>query len=161
MSWAAQLRTWTVTISMVWLAGGFLPHAAGQPARVSGGSTTLPAPTPVAPPAVGLDELIQVGLSQNPRLSRSAFAIDTARGRALQAGLYPNPTVSATLDELGDRTGPGGVNTLPLVSQEIVTGGKLKLNRAAATKEVDQATLNLMAQRYGLMGNIPLCVNIP
>lgn len=154
MSWAAQLRTWTVTISMVWLVGGFLPQAAGQRAPVSGGSTTLPGPAPVAPPAVGLDELIQVGLAQNPRLSRSAFAIDTARGRALQAGLYPNPTVSATLDELGDRTGPGGVNTLPLVSQEIVTGGKLKLSRAAATKEVDQATLNLMAQRYGLMGNI-------
>ncbi len=154
MSWASQLRTWTVTISMVWLAGGFLPHAAGQPAPVSGGSTPLPGPAPVAPPAVGLDELIQIGLAQNPRLARSAFAIDTARGRAIQAGLYPNPTVSVNLDELGDRTGPGGVNTIPLVSQEIVTGGKLKLSRAAATKEVDQATLNLMAQRYGLMGNI-------
>lgn len=107
-----------------------------------------------APPALGLDELVQIGLSQNPRLSQSAFAIDSARGRAVQAGLYPNPTVSINLDELGDRTGPGGVNTIPLVSQEIVTGGKLKLSRAAATKEVDQATLNLMAQRYTLLGNI-------
>lgn len=154
MSRVTQLPACMGTILAVWLAGGFPSHATGQQAPVSGAPATLPAPTPVAPPALGLDELVQIGLAQHPRLAQAAFAIDAARGRALQAGLYPNPTVSATFDELGDRTGPGGVNTIPLVNQEIVTGGKLKLSRAAATREVDQATLNLMAQRYGLLGNI-------
>jgi len=72
----------------------------------------------------------------------------------VQAGLYPNPTVSATFDELGDVQGPGGINTVPLVSQEIVTAGKLKLSRNAAGREVDQATLNLIAQRFLLFAGI-------
>ncbi len=115
---------------------------------------TLPAPAivpspPVPPEALRLTDLIQLTLERNPRLAEAAFTIDAARGRAVQAGLYPNPTVSVNLDELGDRTGPGGVNTLPLVSQEIVTAHKLGLNRDAATREVDQAALALVAERYG------------
>ena len=131
----------------------------------AGGFTgQLPSPRPVpgmpgapnapAPGGLGLDELSRIGLQQNPRLIQAGFAIDTARGRAVQAGLYPNPTVSVTGDELGDRQGPAGIITAPLVSQEIVTAGKLGLSRAAATKEVDQATLALVAQRYMLLANI-------
>jgi cobalt-zinc-cadmium efflux system outer membrane protein len=98
--------------------------------------------------ALGLPELIRLTLEQNPRLAQAAYAVDAARGRAVQAGMYPNPTVSVNLDELGDRTGPGGINTLPLVSQEIVTAGKLKLSRAAGGRAVDQATFALTAERY-------------
>ncbi len=114
-----------------------------------------PAATPIdSPQKLGLDDLTRFGLGQNPRLAQAAFRVDSARGRALQAGLYPNPTVSVNFDELGDRTGPAGVNTLPLVSQEIVTAGKLRLDRAAANREVDQANLALMGQRYGLLAAI-------
>jgi len=116
----------------------------------------LPVPKSVAEPLalIGLDELISLGLERNPRLAQVGYSVDVARGRAVQAGLYPNPTVSATFDELGDVQGPGGINTVPLVSQEIVTAGKLKLNRGAASREVDQATLNLTAQRYLLFSGI-------
>lgn len=126
------------------------------PLRAQEVAPTLPMPRPVtgASAALGLDDLIGLGLERNPRLAQAAFTIDAARGKALQAGLYPNPTVSVNLDELGDRTGPGGVNTIPLVSQEIVTGGKLRLSRAAANREVDQATLALMSQRYTLFSNV-------
>ena len=86
--------------------------------------------------------------------AQAGFAIDAANGKACQAGLYPNPTVSVNLDELGDRTGPAGVNTLPLVSQELVTGKKLHLNRKAACREVDQATLGLLVQRYHLLTSV-------
>jgi len=119
---------------------------------------TLPPPRPVpqaastAPP--GLDDLVRIGLEQHPRLAQAGFAVDAAQGRAIQAGLYPNPTLQVTGDELGDRQGPGGIWTAPYVSQEIVTGGKLRLSRSAACKEVDQATLALLAQRYALLGGI-------
>lgn len=108
----------------------------------------------VAVAPVTLEGLIVAGLEQHPRLAQAGFAIDAARGRAVQAGLYPNPTISATFDELGDRTGPKGVNTLPLVSQELVTAGKLRLDRAAACREVDQATWTLLNQRYLLIAGI-------
>lgn len=111
-----------------------------------------PTTTPAA--GLGLDDLISLGLERNPRLAQVGFSIDVARGRAVQAGLYPNPTVSATFDELGDVQGPGGINTAPLVSQEVVTAGKLKLSRRAAGREVDQATHNLIAQRYALFAGI-------
>jgi cobalt-zinc-cadmium efflux system outer membrane protein len=101
-----------------------------------------------------LHDLIQTALELNPRLAQAAVLVDAARGRALQAGLYPNPTVSANFDELGDRQGRGGVNTIPLISQEIVTGGKLSLSRAVAEREVDQATLALAARRAELLAAV-------
>jgi cobalt-zinc-cadmium efflux system outer membrane protein len=112
-------------------------------------------PTPGArPAALGLSEWIAVTLERNPRLAQVTWAVEAARGRAVQAGLYPNPTVSVTGDELGDRTGPAGIWTAPLVSQEIVTGNKLGLSQAAAFKEVDQATLDVVAERYRVLTDV-------
>ena len=83
----------------------------------------LASPTAESKSSYSLDDLIRIGLERHPRLAQAAFSIDAARGRALQAGLYPNPTIAANFDELGDKTGPAGVNTLPQINQEIVTGG--------------------------------------
>ncbi len=101
-----------------------------------------------------LDSLVALGLEQNPRLAKVTFNVEAARGRAYQAGLFPNPLVALTWDELGDKAGPAGVNTLPLVSQEIVLGRKLKLSRAAAEREVEQASWGVMAERYAMLSEI-------
>ncbi len=119
---------------------------------------TARAPAATPPPAIrsrplALDDLIQTALARNPRLGRAAFAIDAARGRYTQAGLYPNPVFAFTADELGDRTGPSGILS-PQLSQEIVRGGKLRLSQAVAAKEVDQASLTLLAERYALVGTV-------
>jgi cobalt-zinc-cadmium efflux system outer membrane protein len=108
----------------------------------------------VVPAALQLDDLLRISLEQNPNLRQADLETDVARGKAIQAGLYPNPTVNVILDELGDRTGPQGINTLPLVTQEIVTGGKLRLNRAVADREVDQAALAVVRQRYSLFTTV-------
>ncbi|MCI0643032.1 MAG: TolC family protein [Gemmataceae bacterium] len=97
-----------------------------------------------------LSDLIHLALERNPRLAQAGYAVEGARGRAVQAGLYPNPTFSVTGDELGDRQEPGGIWTAPYVSQEFVTGRKLGLSKAAAGREVDQAALALAAQRYAV-----------
>jgi len=130
--------------------GGLLSTARTSEAQnpIGLGVPTWPAPLSSASDAIELSDLIRLTLERNPRLSQAAFAIDAATGRAVQAGLYPNPTVSVTGDELGDRTGPGGIWTAPYVSQEIVTGHKLRWSRAAAGREIDQATLALVAERY-------------
>jgi cobalt-zinc-cadmium efflux system outer membrane protein len=108
---------------------------------------TTPDPRVVPQPGIGLEDLIRMAAESHPALRQAQFEINAARGRAVQAGLYPNPTISFSFDELGDRTGPRGVNTLPLVTQEIVTARKLKLSRAVAEREVDQAALGLTRQR--------------
>jgi cobalt-zinc-cadmium efflux system outer membrane protein len=102
---------------------------------------------------VTINDLTRLALEQNPRLAQAGFAVEAARGRAIQAGLYPNPVFEFTADELGDRTGPAGILS-PFLSQEIVRGGKLQLGRAAGEREVDQATLTLAAQRYALLSEV-------
>ncbi len=106
------------------------------------------------PKAYTLDDLTAAALAKHPRLAQAVLAVDAARGRAVQAGLYPNPTVAVVLDELGDPQGPAGINTVPLVTQEIVTGGKLTLSRAAASKEIDLATLDVAARRAELLAAV-------
>jgi|GEM_PF-501841 len=102
----------------------------------------------------GLPELLQVTMANHPRLSQVTWAVESARGRAQQAGLYPNPTISLIADELGDRQGPGGILSLPNLTQEIVRGGKLKLSQAVAMKEVDQATWDIVVERYKLFTDV-------
>lgn len=122
--------------------------------------TTLPPPrmVPQTPPLhlgspsiLGLDDLIRLSLEQNPILAQAGLEIQAAQGRAIQAGLYPNPTISVVGEEVGKK---GGIHTLPQISQEIVTAGKLGLSRAVVEREVDQATLTLMRQRYALLTTI-------
>jgi cobalt-zinc-cadmium efflux system outer membrane protein len=126
--------------------GGELPAPSPFKAKADGGPST-------APP-LGLPQLTALTLERNPRLAQVGWAVETARGRAVQAGLYPNPTLSVTGDELGDRTGPGGIWTAPHFQQEIVTGNKLGLSKAAALKEVDQATLRVVAERYRVFTDV-------
>ena len=120
------------------------PAAPGEPVR--------PDPAPPAGP-VTVDDFVRLAVERNPRLTRANLAIDAARGRHLQAGLYPNPELAATWDEIGDRTG-NGIITAPKVTQTIVTGTKLTLAQAVAAREVDQATLELLTERYVVVGSV-------
>ena len=112
-------------------------------------------PPPVLPAGlVSVDDLVAVAVSRNPRIGKATFAIDAAQGKYLQAGLYPNPELAANWDEIGDRTGPGGIVNIPRFTQQIVTGRKLSLSQAVAATEVNQATLDLLTERYAVIGGV-------
>lgn len=99
-----------------------------------------------------LEDLVQIGLDQNPALRQAGLNVEAARGLAIQAGLYPNPMVSVIGDELGGTNGQqGGIITAPMVSQEFVTAGKKKLDRTIGERKTDQASLMLTMQRYELL----------
>lgn len=117
-------------------------------------ASATPAQAPAQTRTVGVDEFVQFAISRNPRLVRATFAAEAARGRSVQAGLYPNPVLAVTGDELGDRQGPGGIWTGPQLTQEIVTGRKLTLSQAVAAKEADRATLSILTERYALVGAV-------
>jgi len=138
---------WCLSRMLTWAASVFSLITVELSAQAQA-SPPVTATVPCEQAALGLPELLRLTLERNPRLAEAGFAVEVARGRAVQAGLYPNPTFSVTGDELGDRQGPGGIWTAPYASQEIVTAGKLKLDRAAAFREVDQATLNVLTERY-------------
>lgn len=109
---------------------------------------------PDAPANAGVEELVQFAIGRNPKLARATFAIDAAQGRYVQAGLYPNPDLAVLWDEIGDRTGAGGILSIPRISQQIVTGRKLSLSQAIVANEVNQATIALMAERYAVIGSV-------
>jgi cobalt-zinc-cadmium efflux system outer membrane protein len=161
-------------VAVVGACGCAVAHNPDGPARW----TPTPGPTPTArapaarprpdlipvahaevePPAAPetVDDFVFLAVARNPRLARAAFGVDAARGRHLQAGLYPNPEVAVNWDEIGDRSSSDrlGILTAPKVTQTIVTGNKLALARAVAAREVDQAALDVQAERYAVVGSV-------
>ena len=132
-------------------------HTADEPPAAKPDDPKSPAAPLVltAPPGgTGVEELVEFAVGRNPRLAKAALAVEAAVGKYVQAGLYPNPTVSVTADEVGDRTGPSGTITAPHLSQEIVRGRKLALAQAMAAREVDQATLATFSERSAVVGAV-------
>jgi cobalt-zinc-cadmium efflux system outer membrane protein len=102
--------------------------------------------------ALTLDGLEQIALESNPTLVQARMAVEAAQGGYLQAGLYPNPAIGYIADEIGnDRSAglQGGA-----LSQEIVTSGKLRLGRAVARWEVQQARHRWEAQRRRVLNDV-------
>lgn len=103
-------------------------------------------------PQLGLAELEQMALHNNPSLGRAHAQVQVARGNWVQVGLPPNPSVGYS----GQQLGSGGLAEQHgvYVTQEIVRGGKLNLNRQAAAHEVARAEQELVAQQYRVVTDV-------
>ena len=105
-------------------------------------------------PAAGwaLADVEQMALGSNPSLAQMAARVEAARGRQVQVGLYPNPVAGYMGTEIGDdgRAGQQG----GFVSQEIVTAGKLRLNRAVVGQEIEQANWTYQSQRLRVLTDV-------
>ena len=105
-------------------------------------------PAPLKPDAIGelkLADLEQMAMSANPSVARAAALVQAASGNYTQVGLPPNPTVGYSAQQIGSRglAEQDGV----FINQEIVRGGKLKLNRQVAAQEWARAERELAAQQ--------------
>jgi cobalt-zinc-cadmium efflux system outer membrane protein len=108
-------------------------------------------PLPALPPFVGiapgpeghplsLGDLQRFAVLYSPAIKSAREAVEAAEGAAKQAGAYPNPTFGFENDTL--QTGPAGYVGF-FANQVIKTGGKLKLQEAAALMDVLSARLAL------------------
>lgn len=99
-----------------------------------------------------LAELEALAERCNPTLALAAARVQAARAQQLQAGLYPNPVVGYIGSEIGNegRAGQQG----GFVSQEVVTAGKLHLNRAVASQEIRQAEYTWAGQRFRVLTDV-------
>lgn len=88
-----------------------------------------------------LTDLQQLALRTSPVIRQAHQEIESARGAALQAGLYPNPTIGYEADTIGSGRTAGQQGGY--ASQLIKTAGKLQLARAAANAEVQIAEQKL------------------
>jgi cobalt-zinc-cadmium efflux system outer membrane protein len=166
------MRTRRGVIVAVLLLAGFsaIAGAQQQPATVlpntpgpeihfgtSGPSAPEPIalPKPVAAvPAQGmtLAELEEMAIRGNPTVAQAASRVEAARGRCVQVGLYPNPVAGYIGAEIGNE-GRGGQQG-SFVSQEIVTAGKLRLNRSVAEQEIRQAEYAWEMQRQRVLTDV-------
>jgi cobalt-zinc-cadmium efflux system outer membrane protein len=90
------------------------------------------------PEPLTLPRLLDLASKIHPDLAVARAKVDAARGQMIQAGLYPNPVVSPSIEELGNKDGPAGTPGVAF-SQEFVTAGKLRLAQAAASYGVTAA----------------------
>lgn len=128
-----------------------LPPVPLQQPQVAPFKTPVP-PQQGFPVTLTLDDLQQIALESNPTLAQARMAVRAAQGEYLQAGLYPNPTVGYLADEVGnDRT--AGLQGA-FLGQEVVTSGKLRLGRAVASYQVQQARYGSEAQRRRVLNGV-------
>jgi outer membrane protein, heavy metal efflux system len=99
-----------------------------------------------------LEALEQQALASNPSVRRLAALVGAARGNSVQVGLLPNPSVGYE----GQQLGSGGLAEQHgvLFSQEIVRGGKLRLNRAVADRERMRVEQELAAQQQRVLTDV-------
>lgn len=112
------------------------------------------APAAALPPApADLAGLWSLALSSDPSLREAAADVEGARGQLLQAGKYPNPRFSYTQEELGTQQNAAG-SLVVQVNQEIVTGGKRRLDLAIATRGTDSASLALAGRKFEALARV-------
>lgn len=114
-----------------------------------GGGEPVPKPEG-APIGTPLDEFVFMAQTTNPGLREAAAKVAVAQGNAQQVGLAPNPTFYT-----GSPQWTGSISQYNwFVGQDIITAGKLRLNRSAAMRAVEQSQLDLTRTRFAVLTGV-------
>jgi cobalt-zinc-cadmium efflux system outer membrane protein len=97
-------------------------------------------------PLVTLDQVEKMATETNPTLRQAEAEIRAAKSRQQQAGLYPNPSVGYTGDEIRGGSVGGGKQGF-FVQQTIVTAGKLGKSREVFGAESKLAEIEAQEQQ--------------
>lgn len=104
--------------------------------------------------ALTLDQAVRHALANNLDLQAAYYNVEQARGRLLQAGLWPNPALefSATTDRTfnneGEQTGDAGFR------QAFPVSGRLKFARQVGRVDVAQAMAEIRNRERLLIGEV-------
>ena len=133
-----QLRKRTILVVVVMLLlvaplAGQTPILVPPPVGKSSAADRQLAPAA----SMTLDDLQQMAQGYNPTSEQARAEILRADGKRIQAGRYPNPTIGYTGNEIG-QDGKSGQQGF-FVSQQLITGGKLRLARDEATFQIGRA----------------------
>ncbi|HEX5471874.1 MAG TPA: TolC family protein, partial [Lacipirellulaceae bacterium] len=136
-------------------------------ARCAETASRLPAtlvaelPAPIFPPPIEsgasekpltMAEAEALAIAHHPALREAAAQVSAAQGKWVQVGLRPNPTIGYSGEEIGDdgKAGQQG----GFISQEIVTAGKLRLNRDVALHEQQLAEQRVARTRLQVVTTV-------
>ena len=127
----------------------------GSAQNLPTGSVSTPVAQDAARPSseVTLAELERMALDHNPTLEQANAEIHAAEARKLQSGLYPNPIVGYQGEQIRGGVQGGGEQGF-FVSQDIVLGGKLGLNRNIFEQQKKQAEAEAEEQRLRVIDSV-------
>ncbi|WP_036574117.1 TolC family protein [Nitrosomonas cryotolerans] len=100
-----------------------------------------------------LDTLVNLARQYNPTLTQAWSHVEAERAKALQAGLYPNPVIGYSADQIGVK-GTSGEFQGGFIRQEIITAGKLDLSRQKYLARASAAEFQSLAQEYRVINGI-------
>lgn len=95
----------------------------------------------------------ELACANNPTLIQAKAQVDGTFGKAIQAGLWPNPTVGYQQEQIGVE-GTAGEFAGGFVQQKIVTADKLDLSRAKFVERTRSAEWLAMAQEYRVLTDV-------
>ena len=91
--------------------------------------------------AATLDDLLEFARKNSPAIAQATADVEDARGKWIQVGLYPNPSIGFQGDQIADG-GPFG-QFGGYWNQPIVTAGKLKVARSVIFFDLVNARIKL------------------
>ena len=97
-----------------------------------------------------LEEFVALAERSHPRLVGARAAVEAARGKAVQARLYPNPVIAGFSPQMAGTDSQWSGT----VAQDIVTAGKLRLQQQAALRDVQRAEYELIRARYDVLRGV-------
>jgi len=102
-----------------------------------------------------LEQAEKIAGEANPTLRQTEAEIRASKARLQQSGLYPNPTVAYTGDEIRGGSVGGGKQGF-FVQQTMVTGGKLGLSREVFAKDVKLAEIEAEEQKMRVQSAVKM-----
>lgn len=134
--------------------GAIKQGPAGVTPPVGTGLTLPPTPQAATGKRMLLEDLERMALGRSPALLQAAAAVRTAEALRRQAGLYPNPLVGYSGDEINGGSvfnyGEHGV----FAEQRIVTGGKRGIQRQIAEQDITFAKAGADAERFRVLNTV-------
>lgn len=109
-----------------------------------------------ASPVVRLEDFEQRAVAVSPSIARAQALVESAQGRARQAGLFPNPIVGYSGEELQSGEPVHGGQHGFSVDQFIPLGGKLGKRRDALLGAVKESEARLEVARFSVTNTVRL-----
>ncbi len=107
-------------------------------------------------PGLTLPELQKMALEHNPTLVQAKAQVEGEKGKARQAGIWPNPMAGYTGDLMGLPAAGAGEWQGGSLAQEIILGGKLRLSRAKYKARAEAAEHQQKAQQLKVANDVQM-----
>ncbi len=134
------------------------PAMPGPPPAMQRQEQFAPGGEVAASTHLDLDMLLSLAMQNNPTLQQARAHVSAELGKALEAGLYPNPLMQYAGELIGQpnnaRVRTPGEFQGGIVKQEVVTGGKLRLSRMKYMQRARISEHLAVAQQFKVLNDV-------